>query len=689
MRLNQLAVGGVICIGLLLVPGAMDSTLQAQPAGAFASHPPLRPVPLPANRPQAAGPVFYVNASTGDNKHDGSLQSPWKTINHALVQLKAGDTLYLRGGVFHENVYCAIAGKPDSPITIRSFPGEQAIIDGGLAEFLESPATAWVPYPQGASDEYRSARPFKNIRDVVGIFGDSHIGLQTYWHVTDLRAKNELWIDDPEKKSMVLPLYCGPGLWYDKESGHIHIRLAHTQLQNPLVANYRGETDPRKLPLVIAPFKSVPLFVDQGMHVRFQDLVIRGGGLNSTVLQFGIDLEFDNVTIFAGTYGLRARSTGPLKIVNSGIHGIIPPWGWRSENGLYTYTPQYYDPFVPLPPNANARNIARLPTHAVVVTEGSFEFEVFYYPYNHDWDISNSEFTDGHDGVYLSGRNIRFHHNHVDNVQDDAIYLSSPTPHFNDNIHVYQNLITGCLTALSCNSTGVSPGTISIYRNIVDSRPGVNIDRPSPKNPQGSVTSYHIFLTHGYELMGIESLFFYQNTFVSNSHANSFAHRTWVNTSPRTSRRVFNNLMIYLNQYPPLDVVGAPEHDLQIDGNLHWCAVPNAALPENFLQKVRDCAASQKNKQKYPAGWCAHDLVGDPRFASFDRDPAAHADFRLQKDSPAIGKGVPLPAEWSDPLRPANGAAPDIGALPLGSESPRFGRNGRIAFPLSWKPRKP
>ena len=41
---------------------------------------------------------------------------------------------------------------------------------------------------------------------VLGLFGDSHIALQTYWHTMDLRAKNELWIEDPEKKLMVLPV---------------------------------------------------------------------------------------------------------------------------------------------------------------------------------------------------------------------------------------------------------------------------------------------------------------------------------------------------------------------------------------------------------------------------------------------------------------------------------------------------
>lgn len=631
------------------------------------------------------GPGLFIDPSHGNDKNDGSQKSPWRTINHALNRAKPGDTLYLRGGVYRENVYCAVAGRKDAPITLRSYPGEQAVIDGGLAEFQAEPAKAWVPYPQGAADEFRSTKPYKNIRDVVGLFGDSLVGLQTYWHAKDLRAKNELWIDDPEKQHMVLPMYCGPGLWYDRDTGHIHVRLAHTNLENPHVANYRGETDPRKLPLIIAPFKSVPLFVDLAQHVRFQDLVIRGGGHNCVVLQTGVDIKFDNVTIFAGTYGLRSRGTGPLKMVNSAIHGMIPPWAWRAENGLYTYSPRSYDPFVPPLKPANERNIARLPTHAVLVTEGSYEFEVFHYPYNHDWEISHCEFTDGHDGVYLSGRNIRFHHNWVDKMQDDGIYLSSPSPYFNDDIHIYQNLVSRCLTAFGCNTLGGPNGTISIYRNVVDMRAGVHVDRPDPKNRQGKITSYHIFLVHGSELLGIESLRFYQNTFVSHAHSGSFVHRTWVSTSPRTARRVFNNLFIYLKNYPPKDVVGAPEHDTQIDGNLHWCPVASAKLPEGFLDKVRQCPASKFNKKSYPPGWSANDLVANPGFVKFAPEPEAAADFRLLKNSPALGKGIVLPADWEDPYRPVKGKRPDIGALPLGSNPPAFGRSARIRMPVSWK----
>src|SRR5436309_519490 len=83
--------------------------LQAAPKR-FLSHAPSRPLPAPSDRPSARGPVLYVDAARGKDEQDGSQSKPWRTINHALKQLKPGDTLSLRGGVYYENVYCAVAG---------------------------------------------------------------------------------------------------------------------------------------------------------------------------------------------------------------------------------------------------------------------------------------------------------------------------------------------------------------------------------------------------------------------------------------------------------------------------------------------------------------------------------------------------------------------------------------------------
>ncbi len=103
------------------------------------------------------------------------------------------------------------------------------------------------------------------------------------------------------------------------------------------IDNYRGPTDPRQLPLLISPFNSTPLHVDHAEHVRFQDAIIRGAGYTAILLDHGIDIEFDNVTVWCGTYGLRALCTGPLRFANSALHGNLAPWTFRADAGKRDY----------------------------------------------------------------------------------------------------------------------------------------------------------------------------------------------------------------------------------------------------------------------------------------------------------------------------------------------------------------
>ena len=58
----------------------------------------------------ARGPAFFVDPTKGSNDNDGTKEKAWKTIAHALQQISAGDTLYLRGGTYYEHVYCSATG---------------------------------------------------------------------------------------------------------------------------------------------------------------------------------------------------------------------------------------------------------------------------------------------------------------------------------------------------------------------------------------------------------------------------------------------------------------------------------------------------------------------------------------------------------------------------------------------------
>ena len=146
------------------------------------------------------------------------------TIQYGVARLKPGDTLYLRGGTYYECVTMAVAGTPEKPITVRSYPGELAILDGGLREFFEDPAKAWEPVP-GSDGEFRSTKSYTH-GGGFGNFGDSMVPLHRYLNLTDLRSRNEYWITGlNDRQPNPKGLYCGPGVYRNPETGRIHIRL--------------------------------------------------------------------------------------------------------------------------------------------------------------------------------------------------------------------------------------------------------------------------------------------------------------------------------------------------------------------------------------------------------------------------------------------------------------------------------
>jgi len=75
------------------------------------------------------GSVRYV-AQPGSDAADGSLNTPWATIQHAVNLLNPGDTLCVRAGVYNETVGITRSGMQAAPIVVRAEPGEAAVVDG-------------------------------------------------------------------------------------------------------------------------------------------------------------------------------------------------------------------------------------------------------------------------------------------------------------------------------------------------------------------------------------------------------------------------------------------------------------------------------------------------------------------------------------------------------------------------------
>jgi hypothetical protein len=72
---------------------------------------------------------FYVS-TTGSDSNPGTEAAPWRTVQHAADVARAGSAVNVRGGVYEELVSIKASGNAsDGFITIRSYPGETAVLD--------------------------------------------------------------------------------------------------------------------------------------------------------------------------------------------------------------------------------------------------------------------------------------------------------------------------------------------------------------------------------------------------------------------------------------------------------------------------------------------------------------------------------------------------------------------------------
>src|SRR5687768_11282656 len=77
-----------------------------------------------------SGMTYYI-ATWGKDSNPGTMDRPWQTLQKGAREAKAGDTVYVRGGVYYaDGVNFGNDGQASRPITFESYPGETAIIDG-------------------------------------------------------------------------------------------------------------------------------------------------------------------------------------------------------------------------------------------------------------------------------------------------------------------------------------------------------------------------------------------------------------------------------------------------------------------------------------------------------------------------------------------------------------------------------
>ncbi len=84
--------------------------------------------------------VYYV-ATYGNDSNPGTIERPFRTIQKGVNVARAGVTVYVRGGIYKEQVTVRDSGTPGAPIRVMAYPGESPVLDG---DNYRLPAVQWA-----------------------------------------------------------------------------------------------------------------------------------------------------------------------------------------------------------------------------------------------------------------------------------------------------------------------------------------------------------------------------------------------------------------------------------------------------------------------------------------------------------------------------------------------------------------
>ena len=84
----------------------------------------------PIDQAQAVPTSYYVKGDTGLDTNPGTLASPYKTIQKCATVMLAGDTCFIRAGVYRETVTPINSGTSTNPIKFAAYNNESVTISG-------------------------------------------------------------------------------------------------------------------------------------------------------------------------------------------------------------------------------------------------------------------------------------------------------------------------------------------------------------------------------------------------------------------------------------------------------------------------------------------------------------------------------------------------------------------------------
>lgn len=586
---------------------------------------------------------YYVSPD-GSDRNDGGLDSPWQTVGYALRQLSPGDVLNLRGGTYYEHgINVDLNGTASAPITIQSYPGERATIDGGLPDFRSAPNSAWE-LVDGEVQLYRTRKTFQEQFDFVGAWlVNDDLQLVEYESGENLESTNYGPLNGME------PFYMGPGIQL-RADGHIYIRLTY---------NRHDLTDAEGKPIAATPTDTNPN--NNSLAVFFSDQIFTLGG--TSYLHFK-DLDFAHaryiLDVRNGSHHITMSRCG----LNYGNRGLVLRDGvhdWEIyecefNNGVPPYV--YWTDVK----NRDHEVAEAYPEFQSAAISGSMPG--FY--------IHHNLFRDSFDGLTVdSGTNgARIMENVFKEVQDDSLNLSAGI----GNVEVAYNMLWHVMSGISNLSSDAARGQVYIHHNVIDNSayrrggrlgnyrednwPVWKTGSPFPDHDRGNKASW-------WKL--------YNNTIVTSNdpgHQWSAAGPDSVTGNPE--KYVLNNIFYVLDERVIFrdDLASFGSH---YDGNVVYrSAVEGLPLFSDFgdggrydtLQEFRANSGTDWEQQglEIDPGF-THSLISDPTFAPLEIWERYRPKNARVFTSGASYDGLGWPDTENVDYRGALSASPDLSML--------------------------
>jgi hypothetical protein len=129
-------------------------TATAKPTAQPTTQPTTKPTAQPTAQPTVqptipptTGHSYYVTTG-GSSSGDGSSSKPW-SLAYAFSMpsaLRAGDTIWVRGGTYNGTFTAQLKGSSTAPITVRAYPGERATLRNSNSMVIDIYGCSYVNF---------------------------------------------------------------------------------------------------------------------------------------------------------------------------------------------------------------------------------------------------------------------------------------------------------------------------------------------------------------------------------------------------------------------------------------------------------------------------------------------------------------------------------------------------------------